>query len=562
MAISSLVKGIGLAFALASQQALAIYPANLHPFSHARSLRGRRAEINVLEKSQRQAYNLSVPVDHFHNETKYEPHSDDFFNLRYWVDDTYYKPGGPVILIGAGELTGVARLPYVEQGIGKILSQATGGLTVLLEHRYYGTSYPVPDLSTHNLRFLSTEQALADTSYFVRNIRYPGLEHLNLTSHTTPYIFYGGSYAGAFVALARKIYPDDFWGAISGSGVPLVIDDYWEYLEAVRIYGDQDCVQASQLITRIIDGVLLGDSPDAVHKLKEFFDLVELEDKDFAFFVNLGPMGLQETHWDPDIDGPGLARYCQAVTADRPLYSSTRTLTKDVKDVLAAAGFKDQADEIVPLFLNWIGHTRATFKEDFSGCDQSWAKCLLKGTSVDDISIPQGLERPWAYQTCTQWGYFLTGTGVPKDQSPLISRLIDYEYGSKVCPEGFGIPAAPDVESINRYGGANFSHSRVAFIDGEHDPWRQAGVHRIGVNQHRASTDSEPFILLEGGVHHWDQYGPKPNATGSWLPPKAVVEAQQEEIRFVKVWLREFAEEKARKEGAVSGSTDYTGLEL
>lgn len=131
-----------------------------------------------------------------------------------------------------------------------------------------------------------------------------------------------------------------------------------------------------------------------------------------------------------------------------------------------------------------------------------------------------------------------------------------------MCPEGFGIPAAPDVDSINRYGGANFSHSHVAFIDGEHDPWRQAGVHRIGVNQHRESTDSEPFILLEGGVHHWDQYGPKPNATGSWLPPKAVVEAQQEEIRFVKVWLREFAEYKARKEGVVSGSIDDTGLEL
>lgn len=40
------------------------------------------------------AYNLSVPIDHFHNESMYEPHSSGKFNLRYFFDATYYKPGG------------------------------------------------------------------------------------------------------------------------------------------------------------------------------------------------------------------------------------------------------------------------------------------------------------------------------------------------------------------------------------------------------------------------------------------------------------------------------------
>lgn len=517
------LKALGITLILSIQQTAATTPI------HAR----------IAQRLQQQttpecpSYNFSVPIDHFHNETKYEPHSSDFYNLRYYVDDTYFTPGGPVILIGCGEVSCTPRLPYMNQGIGKILAEATGGLTVLLEHRYYGTSYPVPDLSTENMRFLDTEQALADTAYFVRNIQYPGLEQYNLTSYETPYILYGGSYAGAFVALARKIYPDDFWGAISGSGVPQVIDDYWQYLEAFRVFGDKDCVEATQKITRVVDNVLLGGEKETVKVLKGFFGLEDKDDVDFAFTVTQGPLGLQETMWDPDEDRPDLARYCLAVTTEKALFSNTRTLYDDVKRILAAGGSKNETDELLPRFLNWIGNIRSNIiKKDDN------INFLSKGP--ENISIPQGMERAWTYQTCTQWGYFVTGSGVPTTQLPLISRLIDYNFASKGCADWFGIPAAPDMDSINRYGGFNFSHSRVAFVDGSDDPWRQAGVHALGYNEKRESTDEEPFILIEGAVHHWDEYGPKEGATGSWLPPKAVKEAQKEEIRFVKVWLEEW----------------------
>ena len=53
------------------------------------------------------AYNFSVPVDHFHNESRYEPHSNESYNLRYWFDASNYKPGGPVIVQKSGETSGV-----------------------------------------------------------------------------------------------------------------------------------------------------------------------------------------------------------------------------------------------------------------------------------------------------------------------------------------------------------------------------------------------------------------------------------------------------------------------
>lgn len=161
------------------------------------------------------AYNLSVPVDHFQNESTYEPHSSNTFELRYWFDATYYKSGGPVIMLAGGETSGTDRLPFLQKGILQRLAQATHGIGVILEHRYYGTSMPTSDLSTKNLRFLTTEQALADTAYFAQNVKFAGLKDKKLTASDTPWIAYGGSYAGAFVAFLRTQYPDTFFGKFS-----------------------------------------------------------------------------------------------------------------------------------------------------------------------------------------------------------------------------------------------------------------------------------------------------------------------------------------------------------
>ena len=242
------------------------------------------------------AHNISVPIDHFHNESLYEPHSDGTFNLRYWFDATYYKDGGPVIVLQGGETSGEDRLPYLQKGIVYQLAKATGGLGVILEHRYYGTSFPVPDLSIENLRFLTTEQALADQAYFAQNIVFPGLEHKNLTAPNTAYIAYGGSYAGAFVAFLRTQYPDVYWGtyepleleersliislgSIASSAVTEAIYDYWEYYEPIRIYAPQNCVKLTQKLVNIMDNILehFSNTTLPAEKLKALFGLDGVE---------------------------------------------------------------------------------------------------------------------------------------------------------------------------------------------------------------------------------------------------------------------------------------------
>ena len=79
---------------------------------------------------------------------------------------------------------------------------------------------------------LTTLQSLKDSANLASNLVFPGrLSKLNLTASNTAWIYYGGSYAGAKAAFARKLFPDVFWGAIASSGVTTAIVDFWQYYE-------------------------------------------------------------------------------------------------------------------------------------------------------------------------------------------------------------------------------------------------------------------------------------------------------------------------------------------
>ena len=80
------------------------------------------------------AETFTQPLDHFYNST------DATFPQRFWVNSRHYepRPGAPVIVIDGGETNGEDRLPFLDTGIADILARATGGVGVVLEHRYYG----------------------------------------------------------------------------------------------------------------------------------------------------------------------------------------------------------------------------------------------------------------------------------------------------------------------------------------------------------------------------------------------------------------------------------------
>jgi hypothetical protein len=444
-------------------------------------------------------------------------------------------------VLQSGETSGADRLPFLQKGIVAQLSEATGGLGVILEHRYYGTSFPVPDLSTANMRFLTTDQAMADQVYFSQHVVFPGLEHLNLTSHKNAHIAYGGSYAGAFVAFLRKLYPDVYWGAISSSGVTEAIYDYWQYFDAAELYAPHDCVLATQQLTNIVDNILIKkNGTEFPSRLKEAFGLGNLtRSDDFANAIDGGIYGLQSTNWDPAENSTDFGVYCDAVSSKEVVYPQFESLKNEVKDLIVAGGYGDKVDSLLNPMLNYIGYINETV---VASCkDETQDECF---TGYDTSGFYQKTDlkqtwRSWPYQYCTQWGYLQTGSGVPADKLPLISRLVDLNYTSIVCREAFNISTLSDVEAINKFGGFGISYPRLAIIDGEKDPWRAATPHAIG-QPDRPNTASEPFILIKDGVHHWDENGLFPNETTPELPPQPVADAQRLEVMWLEEWMQEW----------------------
>lgn len=140
---------------------LAISAHDLHtntpslPLGLWRSLKeaDQTTSINTVSAKERYPpHSLDVPVDHF------DDSNNSTFSLRYWISDEYYKPGGPVFCLEGGEtsgrppislfaldakgfpFTGADRIPFLDHGILKILSEATGGLSIVV------SMTAVPDL--------------------------------------------------------------------------------------------------------------------------------------------------------------------------------------------------------------------------------------------------------------------------------------------------------------------------------------------------------------------------------------------------------------------------------
>lgn len=107
-----------------------------------------------------------------------------------------------------------------------MLGAEHGARLLVLEHRFYGDSQPFGDWSLDSLRYLSSEQALADLAYF--------LGSMNNDNIKRPTVVIGGSYPGALSAWFKSRYPHLAVASWSSSGVVQAIPNMWQFDE--RIY--------------------------------------------------------------------------------------------------------------------------------------------------------------------------------------------------------------------------------------------------------------------------------------------------------------------------------------
>lgn len=340
-------------------------------------------------------YTFSVPVDHFHDNPKYEPHSSDLYSMRYFLDSSHYKPGGPVIFLSPDEGSIDDRIPNFQNGIATLLAKATGGVAVLPEHRYYGKSAPVSaqDWTTETYRFLTTEQALADMAYFAQRVQFPGLEEHNLTAPNTPWIIYGGSYSGAVAAFARKTYPEIFWGAISSSGVTAAVYDFWEYNEATRLFAPGDCGAVMGELTHVVDMALLSGNETKVDAVKQFFGYFgTIGAADFGQAIFHPIYALQGQSWIKGQSDETLSKYCATLTSKTLHYPELEKNRAVAEQLVKDAGYRSDA---ATRLLNYAG------LRDPSAPPEE-VTTVMKKTKKRDDGYEFNDDVSFDYQKCTQ----------------------------------------------------------------------------------------------------------------------------------------------------------------
>jgi hypothetical protein len=152
----------------------------------------------------------------------------------------------------------------------------------------------------------------------------------------------------------RKLYPDVWWGAISSSGVPEAVLNYWQYNEAARLYAPKDCVETIQNVIQLVDGILLGKDDALKAKLKAAFGFTSAADnRGFAEMFSGALEGWQGRHWHPKHNSASVDTVC----ANLRKTALTKESLEDTREAMVELVKADRTlkvdDNFVTRLLNW-----------------------------------------------------------------------------------------------------------------------------------------------------------------------------------------------------------------
>ena len=505
--------------------------------SRGQTLESRQAD------STYPAHTIDMPIDHFPDSPRYAPHTNATFSQRYYFDSTYYKPGGPVYLYIGGETSGPSRFPNLETGIIQILMNATNGLGVILENRYYGESYPYSTSTTDELAYLTTEQTIADNAYFAAHATFPGIEG-NISAPGTPWILYGGSLAGAQTAFSIKAYGHLLYGGIASSAVIHAVLAYPEWYAPIQKFAPQDCVTSINNIIDKFDQLVAANNTKAIREFKTLFGLEALTDnRDFAMTIAFpigGPMNYptntwQEVNWNATYGSRDFFYFCNNVT--NPYAPANITAI----DTVLSHYTHGRPWTNLGNYAEYVKRTLLPLCDPGVPIDST--ACFGTQNQTFYAEITNSVSRSYLYSTCTEQGAYQVA---PASGPSLISRVLQINYTQQWCEWAFppgkynSIPSTPDLSYYNRYGDFNISADRLALIDGNIDVWLDVCYHSNDAPP-RYSTDLHPEYLIAGAGHHWDSYG----ILDVEAEPQFIREAHLWEIRTVKKWLKDFKRWKA-----------------
>ncbi|KAK2603587.1 hypothetical protein QQS21_004267 [Conoideocrella luteorostrata] len=456
------------------------------------------------------SYNFTMPVDHF------DPSNKDTYPNRYFVNDTYYKSGGPVIIHDHGE-AGIADRDLDEDGVQILplrLAAKLNGLVIDWEHRYYGYSRPVrlndttgqPLRGAAGYKYLTVEQALEDVAYFANNFNKTRLDKnkvirdtTSLDPYHTPWIFVGGSYPGNRAAWMRIKYPDIIYASYASSAPVQDQFDGSFYYNVVARSMPTNCSTDMKAAIKYFDQTLATGAINDIDQIKAAVSIAASRDANISTFDT----GLDSTNFDTASDlanaitlGSGFQTYAPGRTTIVLCDYAQRFNTKSfLKDIIKARGVVQQTAVLIENpgdnapTENGIAATHGrdggkyAFLAIIYGIVQ--AKKSLADYRSNFVSSP-GIsakvdDMSWNWQVVSQLGNFL---GSDPNNVTVVSKLCnstaiaDILYKREIFT-GFSasdFPKELQIKGLEALGGWNMSVSNVMFTNGQFDPWRSYSV--------------------------------------------------------------------------------------
>uniref|UniRef100_A0A672I0S3 Thymus-specific serine protease-like n=1 Tax=Salarias fasciatus TaxID=181472 RepID=A0A672I0S3_SALFA len=410
-------------------------------------------------------------LDHFNGA------DDRLWKQRYFVNEAFYRLGGPVFLMIGGE--GPANPAWMQQGAWLTYAQKLGALCLMLEHRFYGKSHPTADLSTDSLRFLSSRQALADLAHF----RTVMAESRGLTNRK--WVAFGGSYPGSLAAWFRLKYPHLVHASVATSAPIHATVNFPEYLEVVRRSLASENTECPTLVKEASDAVAkkLQDPKTYDNITKDFNLCSKLQvqtEMDSAYFL--------ETLAGNFMD---VVQYNE----DNREFEGVVGTNITIKVLCGVMGDRSLGDP----YARYAAVARLMMDTFSMKClDASFSNYVRDMTNTSWDGTAAGGGRQWIYQTCSEFGFYQS-TDSPNQ--PFTGFPLQYQV--KQCASFYNISAEQVAEAVAQtneyYGSYDIRSSRIVFPNGSIDPW-----HALGITQD-ISPDL-PAVFIKGTAHCANMY--------------------------------------------------------
>ncbi|RZF49314.1 hypothetical protein LSTR_LSTR006728 [Laodelphax striatellus] len=432
-------------------------------------------------------------LDHF------DKSNNKTWKQRYYIYselyDTYkFYPSIPLFLILGGEMAvnyGTATNNSPMFSIGKDYK----ALMVVLEHRYYGESKPTPNITTENLKYLSSRQAVEDIAYFVDEIKKKyGMKCNNEV------VLFGGSYAGALAAWTRLKHPDKI-NVVQASSAPVAnIYNFRGFNNVVRssikLYDDK-C--ASVIYEGAMKQQELAQTEEGQKNLTEKFQACRtLTDKNNrrAFFqTQIGQIGHQVQYNGTKNDS--IPHTCSLLTAGGDEISSVDKLANYLIETSSdnCTGYDYSAD------IKYLQHTDYISKDPF---------------------------RQFLYMDCNEFGLSITSD----TNDSFYADTLGVDFYDDRCKDVFGDKYTSEyiksqVEKTNAYYGKfNYRQGKVLFTNGQLDPYQAASI--------LESNDKIGYkaLVIENVGHTRDL------DVESEMDPPALKEARVQIKKIIKGWIK------------------------